>query len=100
MRYMVTFRLTSATASADADPIRDDIATQLERLAEARKVYAMGAFGDARGGYVDLEFERPEDLYAMLDGPLLDWATVEVHPVLPVHQLSETVRGLTGMHMY
>lgn len=78
--------------------VRDDLAIQLDRMTEAREVHAMGAFGDARGGFVDMEFERAEDLFAMLDGPLLDCGEVEVRPVMPVLRLSETVRAEEPAH--
>jgi muconolactone delta-isomerase len=69
--------------------VRQVVGAQFQRIQESGKVKAMRIFADARGGFILLDLDSPEELFDLLGAPIFDHFHVETHPVISVEKLAE-----------
>jgi hypothetical protein len=61
---------------------------QMQQIAKSGKTTHLGAFADARGGFFIVDTDSSEEIFDLIS-PMLDYCSVEIHPVIPVGKLEE-----------
>jgi hypothetical protein len=69
--------------------LRQVVGPQFQHIQESGKAKALRIFSDARGGFILLDVDSPEELFDLFGSPIIDHCHVETHPVIRVEKLAE-----------
>lgn len=83
MRLLVSITVYDEIVSED-DVLRARkvFAESWRKMLDSGKVECSGIYGNARGGFLVVDVDSAEDLWSFPVPSLLDYAHVEVHPVM------------------
>ena len=93
MRFLVQIEAFETMAGREPDrQIRDVVGPQLQRLMESGKVWEAGFLTDRRGGFLLLEIDAAEELYALLGPEIFGYFRVQASPVAPLERVAEILQ--------
>ena len=73
----------------DVLALRQAVGRQLGEIQQSGKLKELRVFSDARGGFMLLDVDSPQELFELLGAATLDHFHVETHPVITAEDLAE-----------
>ena len=69
--------------------LRQLVGQQMQQIQESGKVAQLGIFSDARGGFMLVDVDSPEELFELFGAAIIDHFHIETHPLITVEALAE-----------
>ncbi len=69
--------------------VRQVIGQQMQKIQESGKVTQLRVFSDARGGFMVVDTDSPEELFELFGSAMIDHFHIETHPLITVETLAE-----------
>ena len=73
----------------DVLALRQAVGRQLGEIQQSGKLKELRVFSDARGGFMLLDVDSPQELFELFGAALLDHVHIETHPVITAEDLAE-----------
>ena len=69
--------------------LRQAVGKQMQEIQQSGKVKELRVFSDARGGFMLVDVDSPQELFELFGAALIDHFRIETHPVRTVEELVE-----------
>ena len=69
--------------------LRQVVGQQMQKIQESGKVTQLRVFSDARGGFMVVDIDSPEELFELFGSAIIDHFHIETHPLITVETLAE-----------
>ena len=73
----------------DVLALRQAVGRQIQHIQQSGKVKELRIFSDARGGFMLVDIDSPQELFELFGAALIDHFHIETHPVRTVEELVE-----------
>ena len=69
--------------------LRQAVGKQMQEIQQSGKVKELRVFSDARGGFMLVDIDSPQELFELFGAAIIDHFHIETHPVITAEDLAE-----------
>lgn len=85
----------SIVRDEDVMAARQAFSRAWHKLLDSGKVVSSGVFADSRGGYMVVDVDKAEEFWSLPGPGILDYVSMETHPVTPADRFLQMFQQLT-----